>query len=103
MTADNPKFSDLEVESSNLVAGIALKAASDCAPNLLLNSSPFFSASLSEAGGLNKVMEMLSPIAAENRFLGKGEIIWANTAVAPADSPAMVILSGSPPNAAIFL
>lgn len=38
-----------------------------------------------------------------NRPRFSGEQIYANTLPAPADCPKMVMFSGSPPNAAMFL
>jgi len=43
-----------------------------------------------------------SPIAAENNPFGKGRSYLHAHEVDPADSPPMVHLDGSPPNAAIF-
>ena len=41
-------------------------------------------------------------MARRNRPLASGEVQSALTQAEPADSPAMVTLSGSPPKAAIF-
>jgi hypothetical protein len=47
-------------------------------------------------------MEPLDPMAPAMSSLASGETIWALTEIDPADSPAMVILAGSPPKAAMF-
>jgi len=44
----------------------------------------------------------LSPMAPAIKPLERGEAIWALTEMDPADSPAMVTFSGSPPKAAMF-
>ena len=46
-------------------------------------------------------MDPLSPIAPAIKFFERGDAINALTETEPADSPAMVIFLGSPPNAAI--
>jgi len=53
-------------------------------------------------GGLVPMYDPLSPIAPAIRSFESGEAIWALTETDPADSPPIVILSGSPPNAAMF-
>src|SRR6185437_11212253 len=45
----------------------------------------------------------LSPIACLNKPFERGDAINALTDIDPADSPKIVTLAGSPPNAAIFL
>src|SRR5256885_2084418 len=71
-----------------------------------MRGRPFFSVSPSvgiadPAGGRPKKAP-LSPIARRNNPLASGEAIRALTESDPADSPAMVTFSGSPPKAAIF-
>src|SRR2546430_16302640 len=80
----------------------ALSPAREPAPAVLANSAPFSAALSSAMGGKAPNTEPLSPIAPAIKFLDNGEAICALTEMEPADSPAMVILLGSPPKAGIL-
>ena len=69
----------------------------EAAPVFFAKSNPFFSASDKATGGSAPSSDPLSPIAPAMRFLERGDTICALTETEPADSPAMVILFGSPP------
>jgi len=79
-------------------------SASEAAPALRMNSMPARSASSSDAGARLGVGNKapLSPMARWNSPLASGDAMSALTASEPADSPAMVTWSGSPPNARMF-
>jgi hypothetical protein len=92
---------------SRSVAGLARRASSVAALTLAANFSPSASAEASDApprGGCGPAGKAapLSPIALWNRPLASGEAIRMLTENDPADSPKMVTLPGSPPNAAAF-
>ena len=85
-------------------AGGARSSASERAPTLRMKSRPAASASSSDAsarlGDAN--IAPLSPMTRANSPLASGEAISALAACEPADSPAIVTLSGSPPKAAML-
>lgn len=80
----------------------ALSSSSDLHPICFIFSFPAFSASFSVAILPKAITEPLEPIALQKRFRDTGDAMSALTDIEPADSPAMVILSGSPPNAAML-
>jgi hypothetical protein len=85
-------------------AGTARSSASVFVPALRMNSSPAASACASGAGarlGEGNIAP-LSPMTRLNSPLPSGEAMSALAASEPADSPAIVILSGSPPKAAML-
>ena len=92
----------LAVASSSFAAGIARRSARVFASSLAANLAPDSSASESGTGGRVPISEPLSPMAPAIRSFDNGDAIWALTEIDPADSPAIVTLSGSPPNAAMF-
>ena len=85
-------------------AGAARSSASVFAPTLRMNSRPSASAFTSGAGArLGEAnIAPLSPITRANSPLASGEAMSALAASEPADSPAIVTLSGSPPKAAML-
>src|SRR5579863_1862464 len=84
-------------------ADFARRASKEEAPNAdSANLTPTLSASLRDFDTWLPQQAPLSPIARWNKPLASGEATSALTDMEPADSPKMVTLPGSPPNAAIF-
>ena len=83
---------------------MARNASIEVVPNAVrANFSPAASASARDfSGGSSLKKAPLSPMARWKRPCARGDAISALTENEPADSPKIVTLSGSPPNAAMF-
>jgi hypothetical protein len=83
---------------------MARSSASVLAPTLRMKLTPAASAFLSGVGARvgDGNIAPLSPMTPANTPLASGEAISALAASEPADSPAIVTLPGSPPNAAML-
>ena len=94
--------SGLAVSSRTCSAVMARRAAIDAAPAPVANLTPSGSASERARGVMDPISDPLSMMAPAIRSFESGEATWALTEIEPADSPAIVTLFGSPPNAAMF-
>ena len=96
----------LDAAASRSAAGLARSAASESAPSELANVTPRSSATASGASGSVPLPAVknapLSPIARWNSPRASGDAMSALTENEPADSPKIVTLPGSPPNAAML-
>ncbi len=92
----------LFVASITCSEDIARSAESDAAPAPVAHCEPACSACASGTARRLPSSAPLSPIAAEIRSRESGDAMWPLTESEPADSPAIVIFDGSPPNAAAF-
>ncbi len=82
---------------------MVLSAASDGALSAVASAAPERSASCSGTGeNVGLIAAPLSPMAPAISPLESGDAISALTEIDPADSPAIVTLRGSPPNAAML-
>ena len=102
-TLQNTPNSSILLRSST--AGSARASASVSMPRKRKNSTPFCSSSASvliRGASYGWTNTPLSTIACETQAALTGLFSWAMTLAPPADCPAMVMLSGSPPKAAML-